>query len=126
MNPRRLAPALLVGATGIAAAVSILAAAAPDGAVMPDLVSDPPAFPVLQQYTYPDATQALLLRFDGYVHNIGPGPMELRGSARTGAEYSTVRQYVQTPTGMKETDPPVGGSPRASSTRPRTATTTST
>ena len=109
MSRRRLIPAVLLSAAALAAAMPIIGAAAPDGAVLPDLVADPPAFPVLQQYTYPDATQALLLRFDGYVHNIGPGPLEIRGSNRSGAEFTTVRQYVQTPTGMQATDPPTAG-----------------
>ena len=109
---RRRFMLLMAIAASLAAAVPIVALAAPDGAELPDLVADPPAFPAFDEYTYPDSTQALLLRFDGYVHNIGPGPFEIRGSDRSGAEFQTVRQYVRTPSGMQPIDPPAGGAPR--------------
>ena len=84
---RRAIPLLLAAAASLAVALPIVGAAVPSGAVLPDLVADPPAFPAIEQYTYPDATQSLLLRFDGYVHNIGPGPLEVRG--RTAAARSS-------------------------------------
>ena len=33
----------------------------------------------------------------------------VRGSNRSGAEFQTTRQYVQTPSGMQATDPPTAG-----------------
>jgi len=106
---RRVIPLLLAAAASLAVALPIVGGAVPSGAVLPDLVADPPAFPAIEQHTFPDATQSLLLRFDGYVHNIGPGPLEVRGANRVGAEFQTTRQYVQTPTGMQATDPPTAG-----------------
>jgi hypothetical protein len=82
--------ALLAGvvcALGIAPA----AAAAP---VLPDLVADPPGGghpPVV----YDDAQgERLLLRMDGFVHNRGPGPLDIRGSNRSGDVMGTVGQRV--------------------------------
>lgn len=46
--------------------------------VLPDLVSDPPANPQLGVYADDTGGQRLLLRFDSYVHNVGPGPLEVR------------------------------------------------
>lgn len=111
MRTRRHVPVLLGAAAVMAAAVPIIGFGAPTGAVLPDLVADPPEFPVLANFTYPDATQALLLRFDGFVHNIGPGPLEVRGNDRVGSRYTTVRQYVRTPAGMVANPPLAVGPP---------------
>ncbi len=61
--------------------------------VLPDLVSDPVERPQLQTYTQPDGDH-LLLRFDGYLHNAGPGALELRGSNPSGTEMQTVIQRI--------------------------------
>ncbi|MBY0396346.1 MAG: hypothetical protein K2X91_07735, partial [Thermoleophilia bacterium] len=105
---RRLVLWAILAAATLAAGVPTLGVAAPADAVLPDLVADAPARPIISGYTYPDGTQALLLRFDGYVHNIGPGPFEIRGSDRMGAEMTTVRQYVSSGGSMVATDPPAG------------------
>ncbi|HWT94057.1 MAG TPA: lysyl oxidase family protein, partial [Solirubrobacteraceae bacterium] len=47
-------------------------------AALPDLVSDPPANAQLGVYVDDGGGQRLLLRFDSYVHNVGPGPLEVR------------------------------------------------
>lgn len=79
-----------------------MVAADPSDPLLPDLVADPPTNPVITPYTYQNGTQALLLRFDGFVNNRGRGALEVRGSNRVGDEYTTVRQWVDT----------VGGTPR--------------
>ncbi len=100
---------LMIAAASLAAAVPIVGLAAPNDPVLPDLVADPPQRQIQSNYTYPDGTQARLLRFDGYVHNIGPGPLEIRASARSGANYTNVRQFVATVGGgMVANDPPPG------------------
>ena len=48
--------------------------------LLPDLVADPPAHPLLDYYAYPDGSHDLLLRFDGYVHNAGAGALDIRAS----------------------------------------------
>jgi PKD repeat protein len=111
MRRRRLVTGLL-GIAAVGAVVPIIVSAAiPSGATLPDLVSDPPARGEVVDHTYPDGTQALLLRFDGYIHNAGAGPLELRGGDRSGLVYGTVRQYVRTPTGMSAVDPSPGAAP---------------
>jgi Lysyl oxidase len=52
--------------------------------VYPNLVSDPPAAPQIEDHTSSDGARRLLLRFDGFVHNAGLGALELRGDPRTG------------------------------------------
>lgn len=111
MRTRRNVPLLIGAAAAMAAVVPLIGIGAPSGAVLPDLVADAPEFPVLANHTYPDATQALLLRFDGFVHNIGPGPLEVRGGDRVGARFTTVRQWVRTPAGMVENPPLPAGAP---------------
>lgn len=67
----------LLAAALAAVAVSAQPAAAADQ--LPDLVSDPPANSWLDDYRGPNAPANLLLRFDGYVHNAGPGALEVSG-----------------------------------------------
>jgi Lysyl oxidase/Bacterial Ig domain len=51
---------------------------------LPDLVADPPdtiSLEVSEETpTHLHTAAKLLLRFDGYVHNVGPGPLDFRGS----------------------------------------------
>ena len=93
----------------MAAIVPIIGVAAPNDPVLPDLVADAPQRQIVSTYTYPDGTQALLLRFDGYVHNIGPGPLEIRATGRSGAVMTDTRQYVRTEAGtFVRSEPPPG------------------
>lgn len=99
MIRRRRIGGLFIGAAAAAASLPIVGAVGAPTVVLPDLVADPPeragaAYPP-ENYTYPDGTQALLLRFDGYIHNAGAGPLEMRGSNRSGASMTTVSQYAQ-------------------------------
>ncbi len=66
---------LLVAATVAMGAWSLgFAQAASVTDLLPNLVADPPARIYLSS-----ENGRLLLRFDGYVHNVGPGPLEVRG-----------------------------------------------
>ena len=89
----------------------IVGFAAPDDPVLPDLVADAPQRQIVSNFTYPDGTQALLLRFDGYVHNIGPGPFEIRATGRVGATMTDTRQWVRTQAGRWSRRPPRPGTP---------------
>ena len=73
---------MVLGAAACAAiALPVVGALAGPGFDLPDLVADPPERPQLAEYTYPNGTDALLLRFDGgFVHNRGAGPLEMRGT----------------------------------------------
>ncbi len=62
--------------------------------VLPDLVADAPARPLIQTYAHPDGTTHLLLRFDGFVHNRGLGAFEMRGSQRVGTDMTLTVQRV--------------------------------
>jgi hypothetical protein len=71
-----------------------VATAAPTDPVLPDLVSDPVERPLIQDYSHPDGTDHLLLRFDGYLHNQGPGDLDVRGSQRSGTRMNRVVQRI--------------------------------
>ena len=58
-------------------------AAAPAQPLYPNLVPDPPRPLAPSVYDEGDGPR-LLLRFDGYVYNAGPGPVEIRGSSPFG------------------------------------------
>jgi hypothetical protein len=81
----------LLAAAACALGAAPAALAAP---LLPDLVADPPVGgnpPVV----YDDAQgERLLLRMDGFVHNRGPGPLEIRGSNPSGGVMGTVGQRV--------------------------------
>jgi hypothetical protein len=84
------------------AAASLLALAAPltmtsaAAAVplLPDLVSDPPG-PSKPPELYTDSQGSrLLMRMDGFVHNRGPGALEIRGSGPSNLRMTSVVQRV--------------------------------
>ncbi|MGZ4194768.1 MAG: lysyl oxidase family protein [Solirubrobacteraceae bacterium] len=59
------------------------------GDLLPNLVADPPANAEL------DVNMGqLLLRFDGFVHNAGPGPFEVRGQRATTSEPMVAYQRI--------------------------------
>jgi Lysyl oxidase/Bacterial Ig domain len=71
----------------ILAAAGQPVSAAPPADVLPNLVADPPVRPTLDYHTYAsDNSHDLLLRFDGYVHNVGAGALDVRGSRSNGAD----------------------------------------
>jgi lysyl oxidase len=78
-----LAAGLLVLAAVCVAALAgggTRARAAGPADLLPDLVADPPAHPLLDYYSYSDGSHDLLLRFDGYVDNVGAGALDIRAS----------------------------------------------
>jgi len=85
---RALLPFALAAAA--AAALPMAGLLAAPGDVLPDLRADPPANPYFQVYS----DGRLLLRFDGYVTNVGAGPLDV-----TGNPQATVYQRVQNSSG---------------------------
>ena len=82
---------VLVAAVACALVATPAAVGAP---LFPDIVADPPVGgnrPVV--HTDAEGSR-LLLRLDGFVHNRGPGPLEIRGSNPSGGVMATVRQRV--------------------------------
>ncbi|WP_217915386.1 lysyl oxidase family protein [Miltoncostaea marina] len=83
--------ARLRSSVGPLACVAVLgaagaAAAAPGPGLMPDLVADPPVGPVTSvEPVHGRPGHRLLLRFDGHVHNIGPGRLEIVGQRPAGS-----------------------------------------
>ncbi len=88
---RAVYPSLFALAILVSVALATNSAAGPNGTLDPNLVADPPTNPRLENYTSGGQTR-LLLRFDGYIHNAGPGAFEIRGSNRSGAVMQTVEQ----------------------------------
>jgi hypothetical protein len=86
---------VLVSAFLLALATPLtLASAAAAASLLPDLVSDPPG-PSEPPELYSDAQGSrLLMRLDGFVHNRGPGALEIRGSGPSNLAMSTVAQRV--------------------------------
>jgi hypothetical protein len=66
-----------------------LAPAAAASDLLPNLVGDPPTGAELGVNM-----GHLLLRFDGYVHNIGPGPLEVRGQRARATDPMTAYQRI--------------------------------
>src|SRR3954470_1980110 len=72
---------------------------------LPDLVADPPANPYLEVHDYGGGQQDLLLRFDGYVHNVGAGALDVRGTRSSTAAPMTPLQRVYRSDGSSHDDP---------------------
>lgn len=77
---RRTAAALIASLLVSATATAATAPSAIAAGVLPDLVADPPNRVELTVDADERGDPALLVRFDGFIHNKGPGPMEFRGS----------------------------------------------
>lgn len=75
----------------VAVAVGLPSAA---HAARPDLVADPVTEVAWHDEVH-DSRQRRLLRFDGYIHNAGPGPLEVRGSGRAGNDMQRVDQIIE-------------------------------
>lgn len=82
---------VLLAAVACAFAAAPAAVAAP---LLPDIVADPPVGGNAPEVQADAQGSRLLLRLDGYVHNRGPGPLEIRGSNPSGGVMGTVRQRV--------------------------------
>lgn len=80
------------------------------GGALPDLISDPPRPAFLTEQADPSGAGRLLLTFDGYVHNIGDGALDVTGNPQVPngmvqnvLDGDTWRE-VSTPTIRYETD----------------------
>lgn len=74
--PRRTSILSLLGLAASAAAILPIMGFAAPGSALPDLRSDAPARPLLEKAS----GNRLLLRFDGFVTNIGSGPLDITGN----------------------------------------------
>jgi hypothetical protein len=77
---------------------------------LPNLVADPPAGISLETSTTEGGlkktgTAQLLLRFNGYIHNLGPGPVDFRGSRSSSAEPMKAFQRVYSSDGSFKEEP---------------------
>ncbi len=81
----------MLAALACAVAGAPAAVAAP---LLPDIVADPPVGGNAPEVQADAQGSRLLLRLDGFVHNRGPGPLEIRGENPSGGVMGTVRQRV--------------------------------
>jgi hypothetical protein len=88
--------ATLAVAAVLLAASSWLGAPAASAAtdVLPDLVAPPPANPRLSTETLGDGQSHLLLRFDGFIRNVGDGGLEIHGSNPVGGVMTVSGQRI--------------------------------
>ncbi len=104
-----------IGIAVIAALAALGAVAAPtsdaqSAAMLPDLISDPPRPAFLTELNTPDGGTRLVATFDGYVHNIGEGALDVVGNPQeTNGMQQRVRngdswETVGSPTVRFETD----------------------
>ncbi|MEA2223408.1 MAG: hypothetical protein QOH83_1784 [Solirubrobacteraceae bacterium] len=96
-SPERCRHNLVVSLRVVVAAVACAFAAAPAALaapLLPDIVADPPVGGSQPEVQADAQGSRLLLRLDGFVHNRGPGPLEIRGSNPSGGVMGTVRQRV--------------------------------
>ena len=87
MKPRRSRVLALLGIAGTAAAALPIVATAGPGSQAPDLRADPVEKiegPAVYADTGVYGNGALLVRFEGYVTNVGQGPLEVSGNPQTG------------------------------------------
>jgi hypothetical protein len=91
MHPIRCA-ALLASAVFalLLGGVTHEARAAESTALLPDLVADPPDGVEVKPYSSESSTR-LLIRFNGYIHNKGPGAVDFRGT-RTAVKLSPANE----------------------------------
>jgi hypothetical protein len=91
-RPRHLA----VVAIAIVLVSLLLCVAAPAGAadLLPDLVAPEPTSPQVGTWTLADGQDHLLVRFDGYIHNVGAGALEIRGSNPVNGVMTTTGQRI--------------------------------
>jgi hypothetical protein len=106
---RRLrAPVLLLGCClMVLAGAGSAVAATPE---LPNLVADPPTNVSLETSTTEGGLKGagepkLLLRFNGYIHNLGPGAVDFRGSRKSPAEAMKPFQRVYNSDGTFKEEP---------------------
>ena len=87
--------AALVLSLALFAALPVAQARAASPVLLPDLVADPPTNPQpAQVMVLADGQSHLLLRFNGIIHNIGAGPLEIRGSTPVNGEMTVTGQRI--------------------------------
>src|ERR1700742_4887235 len=91
---RPVAVALLLGALVLCCALSLNARAAAGATLLPNLVADPPDAQSIATDTS-TGTPRLLLRFNGYIHNKGPGAVDFRGSREAPKVSKKVTEEVE-------------------------------
>ncbi len=72
-------------------------------ALLPDLVSDPPRPSFFNELNTPDGGTRLVVTFDGYVHNVGEGPLDVVGNPQ---DVDGMRQRVQRGDGWEDVGAP--------------------
>ena len=77
---QKIALSLVTTAAAAAVTVPIIASSAPPAPLLPDLVSDAPTGPRFDTYDPVNGVPRLLIRFDGYIHNDGDGPIDVQGN----------------------------------------------
>lgn len=75
---------------GVLACLALPASAA--RAALPNLVSDPASGPFLGVYSFGAGDDRLLLRFNSWVHNAGPGVLHIRGTTPVAGVMTNVLQ----------------------------------
>jgi Lysyl oxidase len=93
VGSRRLAVVSAAAAAVFACAIATTPTAGA-AELLPDLVADAPTNPQLVNYSHPDGTTHLLLRFDGFVHNRGQGALDMRGSQRVDTSMTNTVQRI--------------------------------
>ena len=72
-------------------------------ALLPDLVSDPPRPSFFNELNTPDGRTRLVVTFDGYVHNVGEGALDVVGNPQ---DIEGMRQRVQSGEGWEDVGAP--------------------
>ncbi len=103
----RAAAVLLLVLTGLLGSGAGARAATPQ---LPNLVADPPNNVFLETSTTegglkPEGEAKLLLRFNGYIHNVGPGALDFRGSRSSSSEAMHAFQRVYNSDGTFKEEP---------------------
>jgi lysyl oxidase len=92
-RPRFRTLAVALAALAIVASPPAAAGAvSPD--LLPDLVAPSPTSPWLAVTRLGDGQDHLLLRFDGFIHNIGAGALEIRGSQPSNSLMTVTGQRI--------------------------------
>jgi hypothetical protein len=97
---RRRSVLALLGVAGIAAGTLPLIASAGPGTRAPDLRADPVQFvegPEVYDDTGVFGAGRLLVRFEGYVTNVGDGPLEVSGNPQNGSVHQRAWTTTQGP-----------------------------
>ena len=98
-TPARRAAGVRSALAFAACLLLLLAAGLPERAAAanysyPDLVATPPDTPSIVEHTNADGSHDLILRFDGYIYNAGPGALEIHGNRATASDPMSVSQCL--------------------------------